>query len=226
MASELCKEIVLGNWEKVVNMVAAKPALARLWSKSGSLILHDVVAMDAPLEVVSRIVQANPAALTQKEKLNSQLPLHLACCCKRNSLLDVRVIRLLLSYQPEASAEADNNGRVPLHYALEHECTQEVVRYLLRASPSAAKAQDDYWATPLHIACRYGHPTVVIGALLELSPDSCIKCMEDGTTALSCIGASDAPNKHEVVALLLQYKRGSDRNFRMATQPSSRRLLV
>lgn len=225
MASELCKEIVLGNWDEAVDIVINKPNLARVWSKNGTLILHDVIAMDAPLPVIARVLQAYPDALTEKEKLNSQLPLHLACANKA-SFVDVRVVRLLLSYKPEASGEADKCGRTPLHYALENGCSQDIVRYLLRACPGVAQAQDDDGATPLHIACQHGHSTVVIGALLELCPDSCVMCMEDGKTALACVSESDSANKHEVMALLHHYKLGSDRNFRLAAQPSSRRLLV
>jgi hypothetical protein len=238
MARELRKELADANWSQVMNMVSRDRNLAKTWaSKSGQLTsgpfssseniqglpIHDAVSVGAPLDVIDALIRANSDGLIQRERVASRLPLHVAC---KRAPVDPRLIKLLVKYSPEAAAEADKFGRIPLHYALENSCSQEVVKHLLRACPNAARAQDHEGTTPLHLACRFGHSTIVIGAILELNPSSCIMVTADGTTALGCAFENVAPNKNEVVSLLARYKRRIDRRFRIATQPSSRRLLV
>eukprot|EP00946_MAST-07B_sp_MAST-7B-sp1_P000803 g803.t1 len=65
------------NADEVVRLVIAEPSMTKEKDKYGKLTLHYAAANQAPLEVVSALLQAFPDAAKEKDK-DEKLPLHYA----------------------------------------------------------------------------------------------------------------------------------------------------
>lgn len=239
MATKLSAAINQGQWDLCINLARNDTSSATLFAhkpgslKSGPFVfgkdlqglpIHEAVAVGAPLEVIDAIARAFPEGLTKRDLVMKRLPIHLAC--NRERVTDGRVITLLGKYYTKGLMEADRLGRVALHYALKNGASDATIRDMLKLCPNAAKAQDKKGVVPLHIACVAHASTAVIQALLQLNPDASVMVTSVGKNALSFCNDSGAPNKLEVANLLYTYKQQVDGQFRLAAQPSSRRLLV
>ena len=237
MASALSTAICRGQWELCIRLVRGDVETAKAFaSKPGSLVsgphmfrdiqglpLHEAVAVGAPVTVIDAIARAYPTALTKKELVKKRLPIHLACI---RQPIDNKTIQLLAKYYQKGLAEADRNGKVALHYAMQKRGSEALIKFLLHNKPNAAKAQDKKGLIPLHIACSLGASTKLIKLLLELNPDGSVMVTADGMNALELCQRCNPPNREEVTELILEYKRKVDEQFRLAAQPSSRRLIV
>lgn len=67
-----------------------------------------------------------------------------------------QVVRALLEANPQACAEVDSNGRMPLHHAAAAVCSaadpEAVVRALVEAHPAAAEHADGQGMRPARLA--------------------------------------------------------------------------
>lgn len=130
-----------------------------------------VVALGGSLEVVSRMVDANPAALGEKLSGRRNV-LHYAIA----EGVGVNVIRYLTSRNPSLVAEEDSFQALPLHLACTY-CTSSssavlLLHLLLDLHPAAATSLDHKLQTPLHRACRSRASMEMVLALIEAYPEA------------------------------------------------------
>ena len=235
MSSAICK----GQWQYCLELLKNDPTHAEAFAaKPGTLAvgpltfkniqglpLHEAVAVGAPIQVVDALARSFPAALGRKELVLKRFPLHVACA--RADQVDEDAVLLLSKYYAKGLEHADKSGKTPLHYVMEKKNTSEkLLACLLKLRPNIAKAQDKRGVIPLHLACARGASTSLIKMLLELHPDGVVIMNLAGKNALELCHRTNAPNMEEVSRMLAATKQQVDAKFRLASQPSSRRLLV
>ena len=95
----------------------------------------------------------------------------------------------------------DNNGRLPLHKALQNNIRLGSIKLLAKGNSSAIRNFDDNGVIPLHVACQYHDSACVVGYLIELADVTLDTIDRQGNTALhyACRGA-----KYQTIALLLE----------------------
>lgn len=113
---------------------------ARLPGRYGFLPLHLACGTGASVEVISRLIQAYPAATRCRDDLEDSLPLHLAAQCgaKEEVLMEV------LTHHPQGSLLRDATGKTALDHALalpESEAKQYLVTSLETAPILVATAK-------------------------------------------------------------------------------------
>jgi ankyrin repeat protein len=103
----------------------------------------------------------------------------------------------------------DDNGRLPLHTALQNNARLGSIKLLLNGNPSAIRTAESNLAMPLHIACQYHDSASVVQHLLSLDASVLDAVDRDGNTVLhyACRGA-----KHDTIALLVEKTSVSKRN--------------
>jgi ankyrin repeat protein len=89
-----------------------------------------------------------------------------------------------------------------------------------------AKVQDKKSVIPLHVACMAGASNDVVEMLLELNPDASIMVTMAGRDAIAFCNECNAANKLDISDMLFTYHRRVHQQARLASQPSSRRLIV
>ena len=94
----------------------------------------------------------------------------------------------------------DNNGRLPLHRAIQNNVRLGSIKLLVKGNPAALQSADNSGALPLHVACMHHDSVNVIQYLVELDQSTLDAMDRDGNTALHllCHGA-----RHDAIALLL-----------------------
>ena len=95
----------------------------------------------------------------------------------------------------------DENGRLPLHRALQNNFRLGSIKLLVKGNPSAIRNVDNNFALPLHIACEHHDSAGVVQYLLGLDPSTLDAVDRQGNTALhyACRGA-----KHDTIVMLLE----------------------
>jgi hypothetical protein len=97
--------------------------------KSGRTPLLIAISCSARLPVIETLLQSSQRSATVHDHLG-HLPLHLASSGYPNH--QTELIRLLLECYPEAAARETNDGRMPLHCAIEAMAPVCVVEQLVR----------------------------------------------------------------------------------------------
>ena len=94
----------------------------------------------------------------------------------------------------------DDNGRLPLHTAIQNNVTLGSIKLLVKGNPAAVQSPDSRGALPLHIACEHHDSACVVQYLVELDTTALDDLDREGNTALhyACRGA-----KYDTIALLL-----------------------
>ena len=95
----------------------------------------------------------------------------------------------------------DDNGRLPLHVALQNNVRLGSIKLLVKGNPAALQSPDSSGALPLHIACQHHDSTDVIDFLVGFDPSTLGAVDGEGNTALhlACRSA-----KYETITLLLE----------------------
>lgn len=99
-----------------------------------------------PFEVISKLVEANPAAVNEKYEPEGYTPLHYV------DTIDAPSLKLLIEKCPAAAGEKDEQGMVPLHWAAEHNVSPEHVKLLMVANKKAATMKDNFGRIPYEVA--------------------------------------------------------------------------
>lgn len=100
-------------------------------------------------------------------------PLHLAVttvtseALDRNEDLEMLSIGRLISLNAMAVKTQDNEGSLPLHYALRYQGPLQLVKGLLDFYPESIHVVDHQGLTPLHVACSHGTSLEVVQYLVE-----------------------------------------------------------
>jgi len=108
---------------------------------------------EAPLDVITSLIDAHPLSTRITDERWDRLPLHFACIKNR----PVSTVRLLIKSNPYGVKFRDKQHRMPIHYA----CVWgdvRMVRLLLEAFPESLNAVDEAGKTPLEITRLSGNP--------------------------------------------------------------------
>jgi Ankyrin repeats (3 copies) len=133
----------------------------------------------------------------------SMTPLHYAC--ERKPPVDV--VEALIEANPEAvSQRMMPGGCLPLHAACTWQCSPAVISALLAADPSTAKVVDELGNRPLHSACFSGAAVSVIQDLLASYPKAVVSRNNQGSQPIDICRRLRHPNRHVVMAALLEKK--------------------
>ena len=150
------------KWQDAVRRLNSHPNEAKQKNNDGDLPLHWAVANNAPVEVVSKLLDAYHDGAQLKNN-DGRLPLHDAAY--ENASVDV--IRKLLDTYPDGAQVKDNDGYLPLHFAAHNNASVEVISKLLDAYPDGAQVKDNDGDLPLHYAAYYNAPVEVVSKLLD-----------------------------------------------------------
>ena len=95
----------------------------------------------------------------------------------------------------------DDNGRLPLHRALQNIASLGSIKLLVKGNPPALQTPDNHGALPLHVACQHHNSSNVVHYLVRLDATTLDAVDRDGNTALhyACRSA-----KYDTIALLLE----------------------
>eukprot|EP00984_Skeletonema_dohrnii_P030062 scaffold21178_cov98-Skeletonema_dohrnii-CCMP3373.AAC.2 len=95
----------------------------------------------------------------------------------------------------------DDNGRLPLHRALQNIASLGSIKLLVKGNPSALQTPDNHGALPLHVASQHHNSASVIKFLIGLDATTLDAVDHEGNTALhyACRGA-----KYVTIAMLLE----------------------
>ena len=95
----------------------------------------------------------------------------------------------------------DDNGRLPLHTALQNNVRLGSIELLVKGNPSALRLLENSFALPLHIACQHHDSASVVQYLLSLDEAALEIVDRYGNAVLhyACRGA-----KHDTIALLIE----------------------
>ena len=94
----------------------------------------------------------------------------------------------------------DNNGRLPLHKALQNNVRLGSIKLLVKGNPAALQSADENGSLPLHLACQHHDSTDVVVYLVGLDPSTLDAVDQDGNTALHLLCRSA---RHDIIALFL-----------------------
>lgn len=128
----------------------------------------------------------------------------------------VDVISTLIWFYPEAAADRDIFGRLPIHYACANGASVDTIKDLLAANPCAASARDNQRWLPIHVACHFGASTEIIRALVNSYPDGINNETERGSTPMRLICRIECKNKEEIKEIL---KVGAQNHYHEAKKP-------
>ena len=114
-------------------------------AQDGSLPLHVAAANQAAEAVVVELLKAHAGAAAEKDEV-----------CPSRSHLCAAEYRLRAYADSPARFRAAQEGRLPLHVAVQHQASEAVVRRLLAAGPDVAKESHLRPCVVLPPACLRG----------------------------------------------------------------------
>ncbi len=142
---------------------ALNSAIAKCAELNGMTLLHAVVRVDPPLDLIARMIECCPDLLATKDGLN-RTPLHVAAGSKATPAL----LKLLADACPDTCDFQDTDGKTPLHFACDSSCElfeddiknrgtitppcHSAIRALLSVSMRAATLEDHDEMNPLENA--------------------------------------------------------------------------
>ena len=95
----------------------------------------------------------------------------------------------------------DDNGRLPLHVALQNNVRLGSIKLLVKGNPSAIRSIEDNGALPLHVACEHHDSVSIVGYVLGLARITRDATDSQGNTALHYACRA---SKYETIALILE----------------------
>jgi hypothetical protein len=126
-------------WQVVVWMVKA---VAIRKNRKDFLLLHAALATRAPSLVIRRILDSYPSCALYPDK-DSNYPLHLVVCQKKNNNSSEEIARMVLGSAPIVASRCDATGRLPLHVVSAHgSFSTQFLSVLVRAYPVAVTTPD------------------------------------------------------------------------------------
>ena len=127
--------------------------LIRKREKSGQLPVHLACEANAPVEVLTLLVEMDPVTLHIAD-LTGSLPLHLLCCNSGTTPTDDASVRFLVEQGGVGTLTARNHrGALPLHNLVASTNPPlRTVQYLIQSFPGAATARTDAGIYPFMMA--------------------------------------------------------------------------
>ncbi len=158
--------------------------------------------MEAAIQMIKIIFDAHPEAIEdnriestiQRHRLRYHLqPIH--------SFINGELVYARQAKDHLLMTTPDDNGRLPLHLALQNNVRLGSIKLLVKGNPQALQSNDNNGALPLHVACQHHDSNDVIDFLAGLDPSTLDAVDGEGNTALhlACCGA-----KYDMIAMLLE----------------------
>jgi hypothetical protein len=136
------------RWQDAIDTATAEPRLLAMGKRGlGRLPLHQAAAGNAPVEVLQKLAELHPAALsttagpaTGRGPATKDLPLHLLAMNRDASLA---AFRALVQPYPEALTVKGAEQRTPLDWAKMKQAAPECLTYLTVAAPAPAAGRPE-----------------------------------------------------------------------------------
>ena len=176
------------------------------WSllRYACVVQHNVSSIEAGVQMIKAIYDAHPEAIEENERTfpfrgfaSSIRPCHQRIQAFING-------ELVYAYQAKdhrLMTTPDDNGRLPLHTALQNNVRLGSIKLLVKGNPSALRTVENNLAMPFHIACQHHNSASVVQYLLSLDEAVLDAVDRQWNTVLhyACRGA-----KYETITLLLE----------------------
>lgn len=154
------------KWYEALRSIKDNPIQARIWvvktehydSEEGTcrfLPIHSACARQAPLSVVSALLEAYPEGASRVDE-NGMCPLHYACANHASS----EVVQILLEFFPEGRLQRVEVSRaLPIHLAAQWGVSSpKVFKHLLEGNQSLASARDSEGLSPIDLVVEADYP--------------------------------------------------------------------
>jgi Ankyrin repeats (3 copies) len=186
-------------------MVERTPRLVRTRGSDGFYLPLHLALITARPEVVRYLLEKWTGAVRETTLHTLELPVHRVffnCHMVTEEREDANepstmlgMVRTLVQLWPESLQQADEEGRLALHHAVDgssasHITPLDVVRYLVSIFPLAVRTMDENGCLPLHLACTSKSDTPhhdvrqAVQLLVEQYPESVRVMRPDGRIAL------------------------------------------
>jgi hypothetical protein len=121
-------------------------------------ILHKTIDLDAPSQLIQKLVDTNPEMLEEKETSRNWYALHVAA----RANVREETMEIVLKSFPWALAELDINDRTPLHVAcLYADITYSMIELYVDRFSEALQMEDKFGKTPVELALFRGEKWVI-----------------------------------------------------------------
>ena len=156
----------------------------------------------AGIEIAKAIYDANPEMIEDQLLLMAVSNIIGGPHPQIQSFINSQLVYFNQAKDEHAMTTPDEDGKLPLHTALESNVRLGSIKLLVKGNPHAVQSPDNSGALPLHIACLYHgyESTSVVEYLIELDSAALEAVDHENNTPLhyACNGA-----KYETIALLL-----------------------
>ena len=161
--------LTLKHWRTLMQTLDTE--LIRTRNHSGKLPIHVACQTDAPVEILSTLVELDSATLHIADP-TSALPIHLLCC---NGVVDYSRVRYLVEQGGVGILTARNHqGALPLHVLCRSKNPSlRTVQYLMQSFPESVAAQTNEGFYPFMVAAAsdpYSASLSVVYTLVRANP--------------------------------------------------------
>ncbi|GMI25094.1 hypothetical protein TeGR_g7359 [Tetraparma gracilis] len=150
------------------NMIKMYPAAVAAQTSGGNFPL-DYVKLFHQSPEEDLLALLNPESVIPEEQKSdeptSTTELHRLCFWKFNEASE------RLKVFPEEAAFQDENGNLPLHIAIEHQCNVKFLEELLAAHPGGSWHSNKVGKLPLHVAAQNWTKIPVLAVLVKAYPN-------------------------------------------------------
>ncbi len=138
----------------------------------GGLPLHIACSNHASIGVITALLAENFASAKRADE-NGDLPLHLLLRCGDVVVVDLVVVKTLLTCFSGALSRTDMNGDLPLSIAIKYkcQCRSAVINAILMQYPEAAGVLNGDGHSPLFLTFKDNADDRTIMGLLNHAPD-------------------------------------------------------
>ena len=157
------------EWSKIAKLLREAPAsYASRRNEGGLLPLHQALAKQVSLEIISILLERFPEAIHMHDNDSHRWkPLHMAAAWASK---DEAVFEKIFDKAPEVCMECDGEGRLPLHVAAASRASVHIVANLLKVHADGAGRRTRGGRLPLHFACEFRAPLESIKLILDAYP--------------------------------------------------------
>jgi len=191
MAAEMIEFLLDCDPSVKFQMTNRQPLLA--WTAEHNIFDSNI---EAGMQVIKVLYDANPEAIESKDFVSKIQDYHQ----QLQTFINEQLVYARQAKDHRLMSAPDDNGRIPLHTALEKNVRLGSIKLLVKGNPVALQSPDNRGALPLHVACEHHDSPSVIVCLISLDTSTLDAVDREGNTALhyACRSA-----QHGTIALLL-----------------------
>ena len=158
---------------------------------------YSKASIEAGIQIIKVIFDAHPEAI-EDERIATNVNLYHQ---QVQSFINEHLVLARHAKDHRLMTTPDDNGRLPLHRALQYNAMLGLIKLLVKGNPAAVLSRDISGALPVHIACQHHDSAIVVQYLIGLNASVLDAVDRQGNTALhhACRGA-----KHNTIMMLLK----------------------